>query len=430
MNKLLQPLMLILLIATVAARTAQAAPLQVLDMRLLAENGKEQIDINLSAPVQYHAFLLQGPTRLVIDLPPFQWRIPQERFSQYNGKLIRNIRYARFDAQTSRIVLDVAQPVRFMEEKTSSGKDSHINLTLLPLGNGTVTAALPMQSHIVAEDMTPKLTQRLPALVLPSSEPSRAVYSTAPFASIPKPVEKPSENAGLKPLPEKPLIVIDAGHGGQDPGTLGGQGTREKNVTIEYARALKQALINSGKFRAELTREGDYFILLRERIHIAKEKGANLFISLHADSAPSTRARGLSIYTLSEEASDAEAEALAAKENKVDILADVDLSHQDKDVAEILIDLAQRDTKNKSISLAENLVSSLQRQVTLLSNTHRFAGFAVLKAPDIPSALIEIGFLSHPEEERLIRSDRHRNQVVRGIVEGITNYFAQVQSRE
>jgi N-acetylmuramoyl-L-alanine amidase len=226
-------------------------------------------------------------------------------------------------------------------------------------------------------------------------------------------------------MPKKlPLIVIDAGHGGQDPGTIGRSQTKEKNITLAYAHALRDALVATGRFRANLTRSGDTFILLRERFHIARQQKADLFISLHADSAPTTRAKGLSIYTLSEDASDAEAAALATQENKVDVLADVNLGSQDDEVASILIDLAQRETKNKSIILADNIVTALRGRVELLPNTHRYAGFAVLKAPDIPSALIEIGFLSNADEEQKILSRTHRGEVVRGIITGITKYSA------
>ncbi len=197
----------------------------------------------------------------------------------------------------------------------------------------------------------------------------------------------------------------------------------EKDVVLAYAQALKAKLLKSGHYRVKLTREDDRFIMLRQRVAIARKAGANLFISLHADSAPDMEARGLSVYTVSEKASDEETEALAARENKADVLAGVDLSEERDDVAGILISLAERETKNRSATLADLLVTRLEDKVHLLPNTHRFAGFAVLKAPDIPSVLIEIGFLSHPEEEKLLKSKAYREKVTSGIAEGIDAYY-------
>lgn len=393
------------------SQNAVASSLQVLDMSLQAENGKEKIEVIFSEAVQSRSFLLQNPPRLVIDLPPFQWQVPPEKLQNYHGSLILNIRYARFDPQTSRIVLDLTKPVELVQ--SAQNQASKLELTILAVGEeGGISKPLSSRS-IPTQDVT---RQRLSMAVPPTNEPSIAAYAPKPaFRTAPIPQSKPFL---------KPLVMIDAGHGGQDPGTIGRHGTQEKQITLTYARSLKDALIRSGKFRAELTRDDDRFIILRDRFRLARQRGANLFISLHADSAPNQKARGLSVYTLSEEASDAEAAALAEQENKVDILADIDLTHEDKDVAEILIDLAQRDTKNKSIILADNLVHALASEVTLLPRPHRFADFAVLKAPDIPSALVEIGFLSHGEEEKLIQSSLHREQVVRGLAGGIENYFA------
>jgi len=222
--------------------------------------------------------------------------------------------------------------------------------------------------------------------------------------------------------PSKPVIVIDAGHGGQDPGTSGPGGSDEKDITLDYAKALRDRLMKSGRYQVVLTRDDDEYITLRGRVDIARKAQASLFISLHADSAPDA-VRGLSVYTVSEKASDAEAEALAARENKSDVLSGMDLSEERKDVADILISLAERETKNRSATLADVLVTSLDGKVHLLSNSHRFAGFAVLKAPDIPSVLVEIGFLSHPKEEKLIRSKTYRDKVTAGIAAGVDRYF-------
>ena len=217
--------------------------------------------------------------------------------------------------------------------------------------------------------------------------------------------------------------MIDPGHGGIDPGAVGESAT-EKELTLAVAKALKKELEATGKFRVALTRSKDVYIPLRERFGLAREKGADLFISLHADSHNDPLTRGASVYTLSEKASDAEAEALAAKENKSDIIAGVDLSKQSNVVTDILIDLAQRDTKNMSTRFAGLLVNELKRETMLLGNTHRYAGFAVLKAPDVPSVLIEMGYISSSKDEALLASVTHQKRLAKAIRGAIENYFS------
>ncbi len=199
------------------------------------------------------------------------------------------------------------------------------------------------------------------------------------------------------------VVAIDAGHGGQDPGAISLSGVYEKQITLATARALRDELKALGRYRVLLTRDRDVFIRLRDRIAIARAAGADLFLSLHADKVENPAVRGLSVYTLSERASDAEAAALADAENKVDLLGGVKLKGQSPEVTDILIDLVQRDTMNQSAQMASLLVRELREETLLLPRTHRFAGFAVLKSPDVPSALIELGYLSNPTDERLLR---------------------------
>jgi N-acetylmuramoyl-L-alanine amidase len=220
-----------------------------------------------------------------------------------------------------------------------------------------------------------------------------------------------------------PLVYIDPGHGGPDPGTIGRNGTYEKNVTLAVAQELQRQLLASGRYRVKLTRSSDQFVALRARFEMARIDHADIFISLHADSSFVGDARGASIYTLSETSSDAEAAALAAKENKADLIAGVDLSKQNVVVTSILIDLAQRETKNLSARFAELLVEKLGRVTLLLRNTHRYAGFAVLKAPDIPSVLIELGYLSDSQDEALLLSAAHRAKLAGAMLLAIDGYF-------
>jgi N-acetylmuramoyl-L-alanine amidase len=222
----------------------------------------------------------------------------------------------------------------------------------------------------------------------------------------------------------KHVIALDAGHGGVDPGAIGIGGTFEKDVTLGMAREIRRQLEASGRYKVVLTRDEDIFVRLRDRIARARAGGADLFVSIHADSMRNKETRGASIYTLSEHASDDEAAALAARENRSDIIAGVDLSHENKEVMSILIDLAQRETMNHSAILAGLLVDELGREIPLISiKPHRFAGFAVLRAPDLPSALIELGYLSNRADEQLLTRPHQRAKVAASIVRAIDHFF-------
>ena len=240
---------------------------------------------------------------------------------------------------------------------------------------------------------------------------------------MPAPLARPPRPKGAKTL-----IAIDPGHGGVDPGATGVSGVREKELMLIQAHELKRKLEATGRFRVILTRGRDVFVRLRKRIAIARAARADLFISLHADTIANPKVRGGSIYTLSENASDKEAAALAAKENKADMIAGVDLAGQNREVANILITLAQRNSKNESAKFAKILTAELSKTMRLLRRTHRFAGFAVLKSPDIPSVLVELGYLSNPVDERNLRRHKHRAQVARAFVRAIDGYFSRRQA--
>ena len=228
-----------------------------------------------------------------------------------------------------------------------------------------------------------------------------------------------------RPSGAKPVIVLDPGHGGIDPGAHGAAGTLEKNVTLSIARRLRRALLATGKYKVVMTRNSDVFVRLRERIAIARRANGDLFISLHADAISIKGFRGASVYTLSEKASDEEAAALARKENKADIIAGIHLGRESGEVRNILIDLAQRETMNRSVRFARYLVDDLRRGIMLVRNRkHRFAGFAVLRAPDVPSVLIELGYLSNSADERLLRSRSHHARLARAILKAINRYIA------
>jgi len=257
-----------------------------------------------------------------------------------------------------------------------------------------------------------------------------AFTASAGWPKAPAAHETPPPPAVAAPAPargadSKRVVIVDAGHGGIDPGTLGRNGTREKDVVLSVARELRKGLEATGRYKVQLTRDGDVFIPLRERVNIARLAQADLFVSLHADSNDHRDIRGASVYTLSEDASDREAASLAEKENMSDVLAGVDLSGDNSPVASILIDLAQRDTMNRSVRFAERVITILPRATMVKPiSPHRSAGFAVLKAPDIPATLIELGYLSNSADEAEMGKAAWREKVAASLVTAIDSHFA------
>ncbi|MBX9701938.1 MAG: N-acetylmuramoyl-L-alanine amidase, partial [Acetobacteraceae bacterium] len=259
-----------------------------------------------------------------------------------------------------------------------------------------VAAAIPL-SPAAATPPTVAPPRRGP------SQPGATAGGRSPSAA---PSARPARPQGAPPLP---VVVIDAGHGGRDPGAIGRAGTQEKRITLAAALELRRRLERSGRCRVVLTRARDAFVPLGARIDIARQRQAALFLSLHADSAPG--ARGASVYTLSETASDALAAGLARRENLADRAGGLALPSVSPEVQRILLSLMRRETRSGSERLARLTVAALEGEVDLLPNTHRRAGFVVLKAPDVPAALVEMGFLSHPADEAALNRPAHRAKV-------------------
>jgi N-acetylmuramoyl-L-alanine amidase len=230
-------------------------------------------------------------------------------------------------------------------------------------------------------------------------------------------------NKGAGEQNKIPVVVIDPGHGGIDPGATGISGAHEKDIVLALGQALAKTLRDTGRYKVIMTRDDDVFLSLKARVAVGRRNRADLFISVHADSAPGSTAQGASVYTLSEQASDREADALAKSENQSDIIAGVDLTKEADIVTSILIDLAQRETKNSSAKFAQILVPELQTVGSLTHKTHRFAGFRVLKAPDVPSVLIEVGYLSNDSDESSMRSTRWRRGMAGAIARSVDSYF-------
>jgi N-acetylmuramoyl-L-alanine amidase len=222
-----------------------------------------------------------------------------------------------------------------------------------------------------------------------------------------------------------PLVVLDAGHGGHDPGAVSPHnGAREKDVTLAIARAIRSELLKTGRVRVALTRESDQFLVLQDRYGIARRMNADLFISIHADSAENPEASGGTVYTLSEVASDREAQRLAARENKSDIINGVNLGGADASVSSILIDLTQRETMNVSAEFAKLLLREAKPNMPIRTNSHRFASFIVLKAPDTPSVLFEAGYLSNENDVDFLASETGQQKVARSVASAIQVHFA------
>ncbi|MFP5468945.1 MAG: N-acetylmuramoyl-L-alanine amidase, partial [Alphaproteobacteria bacterium] len=225
---------------------------------------------------------------------------------------------------------------------------------------------------------------------------------------------------------EKPprIIVIDAGHGGVDPGAITANGVYEKTIVLDTARRLQALLSRDRRYKVVMTRDSDVFVRLGDRVQIARNAEADLFVSIHADALVTRKVRGASVYTLSEQASDKEAELLAAKENNSDMIAGIGIGDEtDELVKSILIDLAQRETTNKSVHFAKLLLPELSEAGALLKNSHRYAGFRVLKAPDVPSVLVELGLLSNNTDARVLTSKSGRQRLAEALKQAIETYF-------
>jgi N-acetylmuramoyl-L-alanine amidase len=404
---------LLFLIGGAAAAVAKPA---ITDARLGVEPGLTRVVISLTQRSDFRVFTLADPYRVVIDMSEVDWKVPSGTKLQGQG-LVAGMRYGLFKAGTSRVVLDLMEPSEVARAEfvaPDKGEPLRLLIDLRPIPDTQFRAQLKTTTAAYSA-----LAAIAPA-TKPAKTPSGAGGTGAGGgalggAAAKQPVEEPKRG--------KPLIVIDPGHGGIDPGAVGAT-INEKQLTLAVAKALKKELEDTGKFRVLLTRTTDVYIPLRDRFGLAREKGADLFISLHADSHNNPLTRGASVYTLSEKASDAESEALAAKENKSDIIAGVDLSKQSNVVSNILIDLAQRDTKNMSTRFASLLVRELKEQTMLLGNTHRYAGFAVLKAPDVPSVLVEMGYISSSKDEALLSSSSHQKRLARAVRQAVENYFS------
>ena len=374
---------------------AAAARPEVTAVRTGEHVGLTRLVLDLTEKVDFRTFTLADPYRVVVDLSRVEWRAAPGKDDRKG--VISGLRFAQFDPRTSRMVIDVRKPVEVRKA-----------FLLTPRGNWAYRFVI---------DIAPVDEASFASSAGAPEERTGRVARPSP----PKPSRKPAARRAAKRV-----VVLDPGHGGVDPGAIGVSGVREKSVTLSAARELKNILQKTNRYKVILTRNSDRFLRLRDRVAMARDTGAHLFVSLHADSIGRRGVRGASVYTLSEKASDAEAAALAAKENKADLLGGVLLKVEDEEVEEILIDLGQRETKNRSAGFANIALPELGRRVRTLRNGHRFAGFAVLKAPEVPSVLVEMGYLSNRRDERMLSTAKGRRPVLEALAKAIDRYFDEI----
>ena len=407
------PLASFLFSAQAQTQSPTSSPLTAKSLRLGAIDEHTRVVVEFTGEVDYKLFTLSRPYRAVIDLPETKWDIPDA--IQDKG-LVSGVRFGSFKPGQGRIVVDLRGPVNvhkhFILPPSVAIENYRLVIDFEPATIATFRQLKPSVSETQTASIAVPNVQSLPT-VAPSSKPSLEPQYSAPSGEFtPKP----------RPRKTRKIVVIDPGHGGVDPGAMGAR-SREKDIVLAFSKELVRQLKATRRYDVYLTRSTDVYIPLRQRVQIARNRKADLFISIHADAIKKKNIRGLSVYTLSEKASDREAAALARKENQSDIIAGVDFGDQLPEVANILIDLAQRDTKNASVRFAESLISSARGKTMLLDRTHRFAGFRVLKAPDVPSVLVELGFITNRTDEKQLTSNKWRGRVATGMVDAIDNYF-------
>ena len=354
-----------------------------------AEGGKTRFKVTISKPVVAQVQLMESPDRVIVDLPEVAFHLPVETGRKREG-LIASYRYGFFAPGRSRVVMDLAQPAVVSALHVEQG---------LPGG-----AAL---------------------LVIELSRVKRDEFRRAVAESAPGTRGTPAPEVAQEAKDSRPVIVIDPGHGGIDPGAAAVSGVYEKDIVLSFAQRLKKRLEAKGQYRVLMTRDQDVFVSLGDRVRAARAAKADLFISLHADSISGAQeVRGLTVYTGSERASDAESARLADRENNADAVAGIESSETADEVLDILQDLTLRETRTFSHGFASGLVGELDAVARLNKNPRREAGFRVLRAHDVPSVLVELGYLSSRQDLDLIMSEEWRGKMVSAMTAAIDRFFA------
>jgi N-acetylmuramoyl-L-alanine amidase len=363
------------------------------DVRLGGDDKQTRFVVDLTQKVDVTAFTLADPYRVVIDLPQVTFKLPAQAGEHGRG-LVKAFRYGLIMQGGSRIVLDTKGPVRVDKAfalPAAEGQPARLVLDLTAIDRDGFLRTISLEN--------------------------RPTHNAA---------AKPADIAPKDNADSRPLVVLDPGHGGIDTGTKGLSGENEKDIVLEFALMLRDKLERGGKYRVAMTRSDDTFIPLGERVRFARAHNAALFISIHADSIPRSegQAEGATVYTLSDHASDAEAARLAEAENKADVIAGVDLTAEPNDVANILVDLAQRETKTFSNQFARTLVGELKTTAKLHRQPLKSAGFKVLLAPDVPSVLVELGYMSTKDDLKQLMSPAWRTHTADALLQAVDAFLA------
>ena len=374
-----------------APPTSDVPPIAT-DARLAGDDSQTRLVIDLSHKIDMRAFTLADPYRVVIEIPQVDFRLPPNTGDQGRG-IIEAFRYGLVMSGGSRIVLDLTGPGRVTKAfvlDPVDGQPARMVLDLVAVDRETFMRATAIDNHL------PRPADTAPA--------------------------RPDREGATDP---RPVVVLDPGHGGIDPGTRAPSGELEKDIVLEFATMLRAKLEATGKYRVMMTRTDDTFVELSERVRFARQQQAQLLISIHCDALArgEGEAEGATIYTLSDKASDAEAQRLADTENRADVIAGVDLAAEPDEIADILIDLAQRETKSFSAHFARDVVREMRAAARLHKRPQRSAGFRVLKAPDVPSVLIELGYVSNARDLKQLVSESWRSRAGDAITHAVHTYF-------
>jgi N-acetylmuramoyl-L-alanine amidase len=362
------------------------------EVRLGGDEAQTRFIMDISQKIDLHVFTLADPYRVVVDIPQVTFRLPQKAGETGRG-LIKAFRFGLVMPGGSRIVFDLVKPARVEKAfviDAANGAPARLVIDL---------AATDRESFVRKVAVEEKTSNAQP---VQPREPQAAAGDS------------------------RPLVVLDPGHGGIDTGTKGPGGEQEKDIVLAFAKSLRERIEALGKYRVLMTRSDDTFIPLADRVRIARDAGASLFMSIHADwlSHKEGDAQGATIYTLSETASDPAAARLAEEENRADVIAGVDLKDEPDDVAGILIDLAQRETKTFSLQFAHKLDSAMKSATRMHKEPIKSAGFRVLRAPDVPSVLVELGYVSNKDDLQSLLSDTWRDHTADSMASAIDGYFS------
>jgi N-acetylmuramoyl-L-alanine amidase len=374
------------------------------DARVAGDARQTRFVLDLDKPIQFRAFALADPYRVVVDLPQVSFKLAAGIGVAGRG-LVKAFRYGLVMPGGSRIVFDLTGPAKIAKSyvlEAANGQPPRLVLEFEEVDRTTFVQSLAPESR---PELRPAIADANAAVARPD----------ASAAAMP-----------VQPPDTRPVIVIDPGHGGVDNGTQAGGEVIEKNLVLVFGLALRDRIEKSGKYRVVMTRTDDTFIPLNERVRIARNQSAALFVSIHADALPRHEgdARGATIYTLSDKASDAEAERLAEAENKSDAIGGVNLTDEPTEVADILIDLVQRETRTFSNRFARVLMGEMKNTVRMHKHPLKSAGFRVLKAPDVPSVLVELGYVSNKGDLERLVSENWRNKTVSSMAQAIDAFFA------